>query len=398
MSGRRPVGSAPDGARRGVVTMVDFLGTSGGAEKLALALSLRLDPERFERTLVVTRWADHDADAPPERAILAELQESGVRFIGLPRGRHRAHSARLAAWRPLLALLRSGAVDVLHSHKFGSNVWGALLGRSSGVPVIVSHEHSWSYQGQWMRRAIDREVIARFSDAFIAVSRADRRRMIELEGIPADRIEVIPNGIAVPAPREPRPMRAELGIPPHAPLVASVGVLRPEKGMDVVVRAAQRLVAEFPDLRVLIAGDGSQRDALARQIAQAGLENVVRLLGHRNDVPEILETVDVAVSASEREGSPLAVLEYMEAARPIVATGVGGVPELIEDGTHGVLVPPHDPAALAAGVAKLLRDPESARELGARARERRRREFDFQVTVERVEELYERLLDAKRSA
>jgi glycosyltransferase involved in cell wall biosynthesis len=249
-----------------------------------------------------------------------------------------------------------------------------------------------------MRRAIDREVIARFSDAFIAVSRADRRRMIELEGIPADRIEVIPNGIAVPAPREPRPMRAELGIPPHAPLVASVGVLRSEKGMDVVVRAAQRLVAEFPDLRVLIAGDGSQRDALARQIAKAGLENVVRLLGHRNDVPEILETVDVAVSASEREGSPLAVLEYMEAARPIVATAVGGVPELIEDGTHGVLVAPHDPAALAAGVAKLLRDPERARELGARARERRRREFDFQVTVDRVEELYERLLHAKRRA
>jgi glycosyltransferase involved in cell wall biosynthesis len=378
--------------------MVDFLGTSGGAEKVALALALRLDPERFERTLVVTRWADHDGDAPLERAVLAELREAGVHFIGLARGRHRAHAARLPAWRPLLALLRSGAVDVLHSHKFGSNVWGSLLGRSSRVPVIVSHEHSWSYQGQWMRRAIDREVIARFSDAFIAVSRADRRRMIELEGIPADRIVVIPNGIAVPPPHERRPMRAELGIPPHAPLVASVGVLRPEKGMDLLVRAAERLVVEFPDVRVLIAGDGSQRDALERQIAKAGLENVVRLLGHRTDVPEILDAADVAVSASEREGSPLAVLEYMEAARPIVATGVGGVPELIEDGTHGVLVPPHDPAALAAGIATLLRDPERARELGVRARERRRREFDFEVTVDRVEELYERLLAAKRSA
>src|SRR5204862_5575865 len=131
---------------------------------------------------------------------------------------------------------------------FGSNLWGSVLGRASRVPAIVAHEHSWSYEGQWLRRRLDRDVIARCADAFVAVSREDRRRMIELEGIPAERIVFIPNGIPMPMTRAAGDVRGELGIPTGAPVVASVGVLRPEKGMDVVVDAAARLVEEFPDL------------------------------------------------------------------------------------------------------------------------------------------------------
>src|SRR2546421_890150 len=118
-------------SRVGVVTLVDRLGTSGGAEKLALALVLRLDPARFDRTLVVSRWGDHDPDGPAERAVLAELANAGVRFLGLPRGGQRVDALRLGAWRPLRTLLRAGGVDVLHSHKFGSNLWGSVLGRAS---------------------------------------------------------------------------------------------------------------------------------------------------------------------------------------------------------------------------------------------------------------------------
>jgi glycosyltransferase involved in cell wall biosynthesis len=383
-------------SRVGVVTLVDRLGTSGGAEKLALALTLRLDPERFDRTLVISRWGDHDPEGTAERAVLAQLEEAGVGFVGLPRGGHKANALRVGSWRPLVRLLRSGGVAVLHSHKFGSNLWGSVLGRASRVPAIVAHEHSWSYEGQWLRRRLDRDVIARCADCFVAVSREDRRRMIELEGIPPERIAFIPNGIPMPTTRSVGDVRGELGIAPGAPVVGSVGVLRSEKGMDVVVDAAERLVAEFPELRVLLVGDGPERAELERRIGAAGLREAVRVLGYRRDVPDVLAAVDVAVSASEREGSPLSVLEYMEAARPIVATAVGGVPDLIEPGVSGLLVPRHDPAALADAVASLLRDPDRARELGKRARERSRREFDFQVTVDRVQELYERLLAAKR--
>src|SRR3954447_14122780 len=252
-------------SRVGVVTLVDRLGTSGGAEKLALALTLALDPERFHRTLVISRWGDHDPEGTAERAVLAQLDEAGVGFVGLSRGGHKANALNVGAWRPLVRLLRSGEVAVLHAHKFGSNLWGSVLGRASRMPAIVAHEHSWSYEGQWLRRRLDRDVIARCADAVVAVSREDRRRMIELEGIPPERIVFIPNGIPMPAMRPSGDVRGELGIPPEAPVVGSVGVLRPEKGMDVVVGAAERLAGEFPDLHVLLVGDGPERAQLERQ-------------------------------------------------------------------------------------------------------------------------------------
>ena len=111
-------------------------------------------------------------------------------------------------------------------------------------------------------------------------------------------------------------------------------------------------------------------------------------LGVRTDIPDVLAALDIAVSSSDFEGSPLSVMEYMEAARPVVATRVGGVPDLIDDGVHGLLVEPQDPAAFAAAVAQLLRDPERAREMGRRGQERRRAEFDIDVMVRRLEELY----------
>jgi len=120
--------------------------------------------------------------------------------------------------------------------------------------------------------------------------------------------------------------------------------------------------------------------------------------GIRTDVPDVLEALDVAVCCSDYEGSPLSVLEYMEAAKPIVATRVGGVPDLIEDGVEGVLVEPRDPAALAAAVTAMLRDRSVAAELGAQARERRRAEFDIEVMVTRLEALYEDLYEAKRAS
>jgi glycosyltransferase involved in cell wall biosynthesis len=122
----------------------------------------------------------------------------------------------------------------------------------------------------------------------------------------------------------------------------------------------------------------------------------VVLLGARTDVPEVLAALDVAVCASHWEGSPLSVMEYMASGLPIVATAVGGVPDLIEPGVHGLLVAPGDPVALAGAVARLLRDPAAARAMGRRARERQRREFDLGVMVRRLERLYVDLLAARR--
>jgi glycosyltransferase involved in cell wall biosynthesis len=375
------------GDRLRVVTLVGWLGRDGGAERLALDTTLGLDPERFERTLVVSRWPATMAVDPGALEIVAELEAAAVRFLGLDRGRPGA----IWHWLPLLRLLRSERIDVVHAHMFGSNLWATILGRLAGVPVIVTHEHTWSFEGQPIRRFLDRELIARFGSRCIAVSADDRRKMIEIEGIPPDDIVLLPNGISAPPNGPHGDVRAELGIAATAPVVGAVGNLRPQKNTVALVEAVAELAPDFPDLRLLLVGHGPERQRVIDRARELAVEEHVLLLGQRKDVWDILAALDVAVLASIFEGSPLSVMEYMEAGLPVVATSVGGVPDLVDDGVSGLLVEPRDPVALAAAIRSLLQDPARAADMGARGRRRRREEFDIAVMVRRMEDLYERL-------
>ena len=367
-----------------VVTLLDAIGVSGGAERMAREILRGLDPERFERTLCVSRWsADQESD-PAVAKVLAGLGDAGVRFIGLPR----RSTADLAAWRPLLSVLRQERVDILHSHKFGSNVWAAILGPLAGTPVVIAHEHTWSFEGQPLRKFLDRRLIAPRVNAMLAVSSEDRRRMIEIEGISPEKVIFVPNGISTPAPTSGADVREELGVDPDAPVVGTVCVLRPQKALEVLIDAAQPLARQFPDLRVLIVGSGPEADALEQRIEQRGLTETVKMIGRRRDIPDVLRAFDVGVSCSDFEGMPLSVLEYMEAGLPVVATRVGGVPDLISAGEQGLLVEPRDAGGLAAAIAELLSDPTRAAAMGNSGRRRRRAEFDLGRTVAEIERIY----------
>lgn len=367
-----------------VLTLLGTLRAAGGAERLAVEIAAGLDPGRFDRTLVATRAR---RDAP----FVERLERAGVRVVQLDR-RHRLD---LLSWLPLFRLLRE--TDVVHAHMFGSNVWGTLFGRLCRVPVVVAHEHTWSYEGQPLRRFLDRELIARFSSVFVAVSRDDARKMTEVEGIDPSAIRFVPNGIPPLPPAGDGDVRAELGLPPGAPLVLTVGVLRPQKAFHVLVEAAAAVRDRVPEARVLIAGDGDERERLRSEIARRGLEDVVILLGSRRDVPDLLAAADLCVSSSDFEGSPLAVMEYMAAGKPTVATAVGGVPDLLDDGVHGHLVPRRDAAALADRIVALLESPETRARMGAAARERQQREFTLEAMIARIETLYAELIAAARS-
>lgn len=373
-----------------VVTFVDFLSCFGGAEHLALLIATRLDPERFDSILCVSRWplTGPWKDDPSAQQALDILEASPARFLPLARRR----KVDVAALARLERFLRRERVDVLHSHKFGSNVWGTLVGRVARVPVVLAHEHTWSYEGQPLRRFLDRELIARGATRFIAVSREDRRRMSEVEGIDPTRTLFIPNGVLSSPTPSGRDVRAELGIARDAPVIGAVGVLRAQKALHVLLRALAQLRERWTEIRLLIVGDGPERAALEALAAELGIVDAVVFMGHRGDVPDVLRALDVAVSSSDFEGSPLAVMEYMDAALPIVATAVGGVPDLIESGVHGLLVPRGEPQALAGAIAQALAEPERSREMGARARERRRSEFDIDTLARRLEALYLELL------
>jgi glycosyltransferase involved in cell wall biosynthesis len=362
-----------------VVTLIDEpVAEGGGAERLAALTTAYLDRERFVPRVCATRPI---SDPHPT------LVESGVPVLVLPRRSRMS----LLSWRPLVELLRSQRIDILHAHKFGSNVWASLLGWLTGVPVIVAHEHTWSFEGDPTRRLLDRHVVGRLATVVLAVSQEDRNRMISIERLPPEKIVHLPNGVSPLAESPGADVRAELGISPSVPLVVSVSVLRAQKALDVLVRAAQIVHAALPEVRFLIVGDGPERDSLAALVRHLGLEEVVLLSGHRSDVGDVLAASEIVASSSAFEGSPLALMESIGAGKPVVATRVGGVPEIVRDGIEGLLVPPGDPTALADALLTLLRDPGLRERMGSAGRERQRTEFDLRVMVDRLEALYESL-------
>lgn len=370
-----------------VITISD--GIVGGAEALAALIAQRLDPERFESTLCATRW---DPQAEEEEA-LAALERTPTRFIGI----RRSSRLDLRPWPRLVRTMRELRIDVIHTHKVGSNIWGALLAPRVPVPVFVAHEHSWSWQGKPYRRLVDRELIARRASAMVAVSGIDRRLMTEVEGIPPEKTRFIPMGIPDPVRGDPAAdIRAELGISAAQPVVGVVAALRPQKAFEVLIDAAALVKRELPDVRFLIVGgeeDPGKRESprLERYAAERGLERTVTLVGARSDVFDVICGFDVGALSSDYEGSPRTVLEYMEAAKPVVATRVGGVPDMVREGETGRLVEPRDPEALAAALVSVLRDRERARTMGRAGQELRRREFTLDAMVARVEGLYEEL-------
>jgi glycosyltransferase involved in cell wall biosynthesis len=257
--------------------------------------------------------------------------------------------------------------------------------------VVIAHEHNREFNGRALHSVIDRELVARCADTMIVVSGEARRSMIQMERVPPERLVLLPNGVQALPRGDGRALRADLGIASEDPVVGTVCIIRSEKALDVLVRAAALLARCIPSLRVLIAGTGPDRERVEAVTDQLGLSDRVHFTGARNDVRDVLAAIDVAVICSDYEGSPRSILEFMDAGKPIVATKVGGIPEAIEDGVHGLLVPPRDEAALAAAIGGVLADRNGGSEMGARARDRCRREFSLDSTVESLEELYEEL-------
>lgn len=376
------------GRKPHVLTLIDLVGP-GGAEVVAEELMLGIDPDRFRRSVCITR------NSPPEIELQTEQSErriadAGVQVFRLNR------STRLDLWSMvrLWKLLRSTDVDVVHAHKFGSNAWAAIVGRLARVPVIVAHEHGWAFDGSFVRMVVNRYVLGGLCDAVIAVSEVDRSRMVHEVKMPSRRVRLIPNGIRDASGGDGRRIRREFGIADHAPVLVQTAVLRPEKAIEVVLEAMALLIARHPDVHLMLVGPGdpSELTALASRL---GVADAVTFTGSRSDVPDLLAAADIGLLTSDREGMPLAVLEYMAAGLPVVATDVGGLPEVVVAGDTGFLVPRRDSAMLAARITELLENPSLARSMGERGRERQRAEFSRETMLRRVTELYDELLDAR---
>lgn len=361
-----------------VLYLIDQAIDTGGAERFALGLATHLPADRFELWVCSTRGA--------EPAASEQLRAAGVHHL------HLGRRGKVDVWRfgRLVALLRRHRFDIVHGHMFGSNLWGCLIGRACRVPIIIAHEQTWSYEGEPVRRWLDGHVIGRLSTRFVAVSTRDAERMMSVEGVPAQKIVMIPNAY-VPRPGSgDTDLRAELGLGPATPLIVVVAQLRPQKALEVLLEAFPRVREAVPETHLAIAGDGECRSALEAQARTLGQAERVHFLGRRSDVDAILRAGDVAVMSSDFEGTPLVAYECIANRTPLVATAVGGLPDIIEDGRTGRLVPPRDPRALATAIVELLSDPAQRAEIVAAAAQRAE-EFTIATATSRFAALYERL-------
>ncbi len=355
----------------------------GGPERQMLGLARHL-PATYRSTFLSF------AERGLSRAFLDEVQRAGLEGRALRE--NFPHVGR--AVREVAEELRQLRADVLCCSGYKPDIIGWRAGRRVGVPV-VSVSHGWT-AATWKVRcneALDRLVL-RWMDAVVCVSAAQAER-VRRARVPEQKIVLIRNAVDIDvAAPDPADREELLGMFARRPrlVVGAAGRLSPEKGIGVLVEAAARVLGELPEVGFVVFGEGPLRGEIEQAIRRHGLEGRFVLAGFRADVQRLLPHFDLGVMSSFTEGLPVILLEMFAAGVPVVATAVGGIPEVIEEGRSGALVPPGDPAALARRLLDLLRDDAGRRIQGQQARLRAESEFSFARQSLQYQELFERLI------
>lgn len=348
----------------------------GGAETLLCQIIRRMDRERFS----------------PEICCLKDLGPLGEQMAKeVPAFSHLIdHKYDWRVLGRLRELIRLRQIDAVITVGTGGDkmFWGRLAAWLEGVPVIASALHSTGLPDRVER--INR-LLAPVTDAFIGVAPSHGDYLAEHEGCPRKKVVVVPNGVDVERfhPRWPdRQLGQQLWLTPELPVIGTVAALRPEKNHEMLLRVTARLRRRFPELRLLIVGDGPRRRALEQLAAELPLDGCVHFLGTRADVPEVLSLLEVFVLTSHMEANPVSILEAMASEKPVVAPRVGSVPDVVRDDETGHLFPAGDEQAATEAIGRLLVDRERAAAMGRAGREEVLRHW----SVGRMVEGYERMV------
>ena len=357
----------------------------GGAEQLLLQLVRCLDRSRYEPVVAALVGGE----------LIPEFEKAGVRVYNL----RMRHKLDLRAAFSLRRLLLQEQPEILHTHLVHADLLGRVVGRWCGVPVIVTTLHMLEdIRCRWFFKTLDRWA-SRLNNALIAVSEEVKRSCVRVERLDSSRIHVIPNAIEKMGPfdsTERQSRRQRLHLPKEAWLVGVVSRLEePRKGHRVLLEAMSRLVPRWPHLHCVLIGDGLGRQSLEAYTQALGLQRNVTFLGTQHDIGAWLSALDLFVLPSLHEGSPIALLEAMAAGCPIIATRVGGVPEMLPDQEAGLLVSAGDANALAPAMERLLTNRNLAAQLGSAAQRRFDQKFEMRQVVRQTEVLYDLLLNRR---
>jgi glycosyltransferase involved in cell wall biosynthesis len=300
----------------------------------------------------------------------------------------------------LRGLLRQIEPDIVHSHLLHADLFGLAAARSLRLrraPRLVMTRHNDDRFRRWPAFRLVNRALWGMVGAGIAISHSVRRFCVGVEGAPPAKVHVIPYGMTPPEAKIDRAeasaaLKAELGLPADALLPGMVCRLVEQKGVRYALAAFAQVLPQFPGAHLVIAGDGVQRAALERQARALGISRNVHFLGWRRDTDRVLAALDVLLMPSLWEGFGLVMLEAMAQRVPIIGSRVSAIPEVVQDGDTGRLVPPRDPAALAEALAELLGDTALRRHMGLLGEDRLEAEFSAETMIDKTLLVYEAVL------
>ncbi len=382
-----------------VLRVIARLNVGGPALHVSL-LNSGMHAERFRSWLVT------GTENPGEGSLRSYAEARGIEPIVIPEmlGQATLAPRDAIALAKMIRLVRLVRPHVVHTHTAKAGFLGRVAARAAGVPVVLHTYHGHVLSGYYGRlrttglRMMERGL-AQITDRLITVSDRVRDDLVEFGVAPVERFTVVPLGLDL-APMFASAahrgvLRRELGVPDRVPVIGIIGRLFPVKNHRLFLDAAARVAERHPEARFLVVGDGPLRTDLEQHARKIGLADRVIFTGWRHDLPVIYEGLDLLVVSSVNEGTPVSAIEAMAAGCPVVATRVGGLPDLVDDGRTGQLVPPGDAEVLAHAISTLVADRTQAARLADAARVEVERRFLASRLVDDVERLYLRLLAAK---
>jgi glycosyltransferase involved in cell wall biosynthesis len=363
----------------------------GGTERQFVYLAKGLDKSRFDvRVGCLSKKGQFLKDI---EAMNLPVAEYPINSLYSPRMLHRQ-------W--LFARdLRRQNIRLVHAYGFYPNVFSVPAARFAGCITIASVRDTGVFTSQIKLKTLSQRTACHLADRVVANSSAVRNWLVSL-GVDQNHIDVIPNGIAVnerSTKSQDSRIRRELGIDPKVPLIAVISRLNPGKGIEYFLKAVVIVREQFPEARFLIVGgsyfDPAYKPSLESLARKLNVADKVLFTGERNDIQQLLQEVNISVLPSLSEGLSNSLLESMAAGLPVIATNVGGNPEIVQDGKTGFLVAARDETALSDAILRMLRSPEMRERFGDAGYERVRTHFSLAATVRKTEELYTMLLEER---
>ncbi len=374
---------------KNIFLLVDILKSpEGGAEKQIVSLAKFIDKNRY--SLIIGCLSRYDK-------LLSELSNMGIQTVSFNVRRIYDFTGIIQGFR-FMRRLKKGKVEILMTYHFGSDVWGVVFGRLAGVPVIISNRRDMGFWRSELHSSVYR-FINHFVNRIVVVAEAVKRMVHTKERVPQDKILVIYNGVEVDQVTSSGTRgtghgsreiysRHDLGIHEAELVIMHVANIKPIKGHEYLLKAFALVLEEAPYARLVLIGEDEMKGKMQSLAKHLNIEEKVLFLGKRSDVRELLQFADITVLPSLSEGMSNSILEYMAASKPVIATNVGGNPELIQEGINGLLVEKENVEPLKIALLDLINHPERRRLMGHNSLRIARDRFSMDSMILHYESLF----------